>query len=258
MIGILDSGLAGLDLTRRLLAGLPRHRFIYFGDTAHGPYDEKSPEAVLRRTLRAGAVSCGKWRPENRPGLPRDIGRGGGSPGGAIGGAGDRCGGSCGGGGRPGFPAREDRRHGDPGRRSAPAPTWTGSGCLRPRPPYCQASCPLIGALIAEGWLKKPETTRIVKKSPDPPQGPEDRYPDSGRRPLSGSRGRHPEKNRHAGSPGRAVGRSHRPPQDDPAPPPGNPEEARAEFYLSDIPPETERRAAVFMKRRVRFRPAAS
>ena len=36
----------------------------------------------------------------------------------------------------------------------------------------------------------------------------------------------------------------------DPAPPPESPPGERAVFYLSDIPPETERRAAVFMKRR--------
>ena len=52
MIGILDSGLGGLDLARRLMAALPGRRFIYFGDTAHGPYGDRSPEAVLRWALR--------------------------------------------------------------------------------------------------------------------------------------------------------------------------------------------------------------
>lgn len=129
---------------------------------------------------------------------------------------------------------------------------------LAPDAAVCQAACPLIGALVAEGWLKKPETAMIVKKSLIPLKV---RKIDT----LILGDAHYPVLaaliQRKIGMRVRLVEPSaDLIPllQDDPAPPPGNQEEARAEFYLSDIPPETERRAAVFMKGRVRFLPAAS
>ena len=46
-IGLLDSGLGGLSVFRELKKQLPREQTIYFGDTAHAPYGEKTDEEIL-------------------------------------------------------------------------------------------------------------------------------------------------------------------------------------------------------------------
>jgi glutamate racemase len=51
-IGIFDSGIGGLTVLRALLERLPHEDFLYFGDTARVPYGTKSPETVLRYSLR--------------------------------------------------------------------------------------------------------------------------------------------------------------------------------------------------------------
>lgn len=45
-IGIFDSGVGGLTVANAILNRLPDERIIYFGDTAHLPYGEKSPSAL--------------------------------------------------------------------------------------------------------------------------------------------------------------------------------------------------------------------
>jgi len=45
-IGIFDSGMGGLTVVRALRAHLPHRSLIYYGDTIHLPYGEKSPEAI--------------------------------------------------------------------------------------------------------------------------------------------------------------------------------------------------------------------
>ena len=45
-IGIFDSGLGGLTVLKELRTCLPNEKFIYFGDTAHVPYGNKSPEMI--------------------------------------------------------------------------------------------------------------------------------------------------------------------------------------------------------------------
>lgn len=47
-IGIFDSGIGGLTVARAVAQALPEHSIVYFGDTAHLPYGEKSP-ALIRR-----------------------------------------------------------------------------------------------------------------------------------------------------------------------------------------------------------------
>ncbi|HQW45685.1 MAG: glutamate racemase [Bacteroidetes bacterium] len=47
-IGIFDSGIGGLTVARSLKEALPLEQFIYFGDTAHMPYGDKSPEEILQ------------------------------------------------------------------------------------------------------------------------------------------------------------------------------------------------------------------
>ena len=47
-IGIFDSGIGGLTVANAVLNTLPNESFIYFGDTAHLPYGDKSPETIKR------------------------------------------------------------------------------------------------------------------------------------------------------------------------------------------------------------------
>lgn len=45
-IGIFDSGMGGLTVTKALVELLPRESIIYFGDTAHLPYGDKSAATI--------------------------------------------------------------------------------------------------------------------------------------------------------------------------------------------------------------------
>ncbi|GHU02081.1 glutamate racemase [Alphaproteobacteria bacterium] len=51
-IGVFDSGLGGLIITRALTDALGRYDFAYLGDTAHLPYGSKSNAAIYSLTLR--------------------------------------------------------------------------------------------------------------------------------------------------------------------------------------------------------------
>lgn len=45
-IGIFDSGIGGLTVAKSLVNALPKENIIYFGDTAHMPYGDKSTAAI--------------------------------------------------------------------------------------------------------------------------------------------------------------------------------------------------------------------
>jgi len=45
-IGIFDSGIGGLTVAAAIARAMPHEDIVYFGDTAHLPYGEKSPEAI--------------------------------------------------------------------------------------------------------------------------------------------------------------------------------------------------------------------
>jgi glutamate racemase len=47
-IGIFDSGIGGLTVANAVLRATPGEKLIYFGDTAHLPYGDKSPETIRR------------------------------------------------------------------------------------------------------------------------------------------------------------------------------------------------------------------
>lgn len=53
-IGIFDSGIGGLTVANAINSLLPKERLIYFGDTAHMPYGDKSPEAIKYYSLKIG------------------------------------------------------------------------------------------------------------------------------------------------------------------------------------------------------------
>ncbi len=49
MIGIFDSGIGGLSVFREIRKVLPDESYIYYSDTAHCPYGEKSKEYIIER-----------------------------------------------------------------------------------------------------------------------------------------------------------------------------------------------------------------
>ncbi|MCB0681391.1 MAG: glutamate racemase, partial [Saprospiraceae bacterium] len=51
-IGIFDSGIGGLTVAHALAQQLPNEELIYFGDTAHMPYGERSADAIRYYSLR--------------------------------------------------------------------------------------------------------------------------------------------------------------------------------------------------------------
>jgi glutamate racemase len=50
-VGVFDSGIGGLTAVREILRLLPDESVVYFGDSAHLPYGNKSREAVTRFSL---------------------------------------------------------------------------------------------------------------------------------------------------------------------------------------------------------------
>ena len=47
-IGVFDSGVGGLTVTREIMRQLPNENLVYFGDTARVPYGSKSKDTVIR------------------------------------------------------------------------------------------------------------------------------------------------------------------------------------------------------------------
>lgn len=49
-IGVFDSGVGGLTIAREIKRLLPNENIIYYGDTKHLPYGDKSKEAIIKFT----------------------------------------------------------------------------------------------------------------------------------------------------------------------------------------------------------------
>ena len=47
-IGIFDSGIGGLTVGHQITKLMPNERIVYFGDTKHLPYGDKSPNSIVR------------------------------------------------------------------------------------------------------------------------------------------------------------------------------------------------------------------
>lgn len=47
-IGVFDSGVGGLTVTKEIMTQLPEENIIYFGDTARVPYGSKSKDTILK------------------------------------------------------------------------------------------------------------------------------------------------------------------------------------------------------------------
>lgn len=50
-IGVFDSGVGGLTVTRELMRKLPNEKIVYFGDTARVPYGTKSKKTIVRFSM---------------------------------------------------------------------------------------------------------------------------------------------------------------------------------------------------------------
>lgn len=42
-IGVFDSGLGGLVITKAFIESMPQYDYLYYGDSRHLPYGEKHP-----------------------------------------------------------------------------------------------------------------------------------------------------------------------------------------------------------------------
>ncbi len=51
-IGIFDSGIGGLTVAKAIKKELPQEQILYFGDTAHLPYGDKSADAIRYYSIR--------------------------------------------------------------------------------------------------------------------------------------------------------------------------------------------------------------
>ena len=163
MIGVLDSGIGGLTVVRALQQHLPDRDIVYLGDTARAPYGSKSAETVTRYALESArflvdlgakvivvashsisAVAADKIRAAY--GLPVF----------------DVIGPTV----RLALGASSDLRIGVIGtHRTVQSGAYEKQ--IRKQRADAQVfstACPLLVPLVENGWLKKPETARIVKK----------------------------------------------------------------------------------------------
>ena len=51
-IGIFDSGVGGLTVANAIKNVLPNEQIVYFGDTAHLPYGDKSKDSISHYSAR--------------------------------------------------------------------------------------------------------------------------------------------------------------------------------------------------------------
>jgi glutamate racemase len=161
-IGIFDSGIGGLTVTRAIYERLPGESTIYFGDTARVPYGPKSPETVTRYSLeilhwllqqgvKAVVIACNTSTAHAlralqqstpvpvlgviKPGARAAVAAAGQGPVGVIGTAGTIA--------------------SDSYNRAIQA--------LAPGLPVIQRACPLFVPLVEEGWFDHPATEMIAK-----------------------------------------------------------------------------------------------
>ncbi len=164
MIGVFDSGIGGLTIVRELWRKLSGYRLLYFGDTARTPYGTKSPETIIAYAiqdteflLEHGAkiivIACHSASSVATEALRRRF---------------------------PEVPifevvtpsvkkALQVTRKGVIGVIGTRATISSGIyqrkvAELAPEVKVYGNACPLLVPLVEEGWLKKPETRRIVKK----------------------------------------------------------------------------------------------
>ena len=52
-IGVFDSGVGGISVLKECVTLLPHEDFLFYGDSAHNPYGDKTPEEVLSLSMAA-------------------------------------------------------------------------------------------------------------------------------------------------------------------------------------------------------------
>ena len=163
MIGVFDSGIGGLTVVNALRRHLPNYDILYFGDTARTPYGTKSPETVVQYAIEdaemllqkgarmlvvacntASSVATGTLKDRFDVPILEVI-----SP--AV---------------NMAVSDPRGTRVGVIGTRAT-----VNSGiyedkikAIRPEMKVYGQPCPLLVPLVEEGWLKKGETRKIVKK----------------------------------------------------------------------------------------------
>src|SRR6187549_3908870 len=55
-IGVFDSGIGGLTVAHAIKKLLPQESMIYFGDTAHLPYGDKSEAAIQAYSIKIADI----------------------------------------------------------------------------------------------------------------------------------------------------------------------------------------------------------
>jgi len=163
MLGILDSGIGGLGLARKIMERFPDCDIFYFGDTVRGSYGDKSAAAVIRYALQnaeflrlrgakliliaSHTIACVAGRQVRAAcGVPvLDV----------IGPTVRRA-----------LQTAPTGVAGIVASRAAVASNGYLEAILslNSEAKVYSAACPLLAPLVEEGWLKKPETVRIVKK----------------------------------------------------------------------------------------------
>jgi glutamate racemase len=163
LIGVFDSGIGGLTVVRALKQYLPGYDITYFGDTARTPYGTKSPETVIQYAIEdadillergaqmlvigcntAASVATDTLRDRFDVPIFEVI-----SP--AV---------------HTAVSHPRGKRVGVIGTRATVNSRVYEKQirALRPDLEVYAAACPLLVPLVEEGWLKRGETRRIVKK----------------------------------------------------------------------------------------------
>jgi glutamate racemase len=163
MIGIFDSGIGGLSVLRELQRQIPQGDFLYFGDTAGGPYDNKSPDFVTAQVANGlsyltdsgadllvvadhSAAACLTPGIRDRFSIPLfDILNDG-----VV----------------PGVNALNPKALGilGPTVVETVGAHMAALQMALPETRMYSVAAPLLSPLIEAGWMKKPETVMIVKK----------------------------------------------------------------------------------------------
>jgi len=166
-IGVFDSGLGGLTVSRAILGLLPGERIVYFGDTARVPYGSKSPETVLRfseenvrfllgKGVKCIVVACNTATAIALPTLTRDFSI---PLLGVIEAGVERA-----------LDATQNGRLGVIGTVRTVA-SGAYSAAIHARNPDIavhEKACPLFVPLIEEGWVSHQATRLIVREYLDP------------------------------------------------------------------------------------------
>jgi len=171
MIGIFDSGLGGLIAFKKIKKLLPDYSYIYLGDTARSPYGSRSQKAVYEFTEKAvdflfkkgckliiiacNTASSEALRKLQQEYLPVKFKKGNQNVLGVI---------------RPlaeeAVEISKTKRIGVVGTRATINSNVYEKELkkLDSKVKVFQLACPLLVPLIEEGWHKKPEAKRILKK----------------------------------------------------------------------------------------------